>query len=236
MRTPLSSGSTRAARIRRLAALFADAGLGVEDLRVLDELPRHAVAHSVAWIAARIGARSLTAEIDRATRRIHELVAAVRGFTQMDRPLVVEPIAIGPGIRDSVMVLAPKARGRSVAVDVDVEPDLPSVRASAAELNQVWASLLDNAIDAAPPASCVTISAAQVNEAVLVRIVDEGAGIPDEIRGRIFDPFFTTKPMGQGRGLGLNIARRLVRLMGGQVDVVSRTGRTEFQVSLPIAH
>jgi signal transduction histidine kinase len=70
---------------------------------------------------------------------------------------------------------------------------------------------------------------------VVVRIVDNGAGIPAEIRDRIFDPFFTTKPVGQGTGLGLDIVVRLVRHNEGEISVDSVPGRTEFRVVLPIA-
>jgi signal transduction histidine kinase len=68
-----------------------------------------------------------------------------------------------------------------------------------------------------------------------VRIVDDGPGIPAENMKRIFDPFFTTKPIGQGTGLGLDIARRIVRRHDGDIDVDSRPGggRTEFRVTLP---
>jgi len=68
-----------------------------------------------------------------------------------------------------------------------------------------------------------------------VRIIDNGTGIPAEIRDRIFDPFFTTKPVGQGTGLGLDIVRRLVRHNDGEIAVESRPGRTEFRVVLPTA-
>ena len=70
---------------------------------------------------------------------------------------------------------------------------------------------------------------------MVVRVVDNGAGIPADIRERIFDPFFTTKPVGQGTGLGLDIVRRLVRHNDGEIEVESRPGRTEFRVSLPLA-
>jgi signal transduction histidine kinase len=67
----------------------------------------------------------------------------------------------------------------------------------------------------------------------VVSVADQGAGIPDDIRGRIFDPFFTTKPIGEGRGLGLDTARRIVMLVDGQIEFDSAAGRTEFRVSLP---
>jgi signal transduction histidine kinase len=70
---------------------------------------------------------------------------------------------------------------------------------------------------------------------VVVRIIDNGSGIPAEVRKQIFDPFFTTKPMGQGTGLGLDIVRRLVRHNDGEISVDSEPGRTEFQVSVPLA-
>jgi signal transduction histidine kinase len=72
------------------------------------------------------------------------------------------------------------------------------------------------------------------NQSVVVRILDDGPGVPEEIRDRIFDPFFTTKPMGQGTGLGLDMVRRLLRHNDGAVDFESQPGRTEFRVTLPI--
>jgi signal transduction histidine kinase len=72
-------------------------------------------------------------------------------------------------------------------------------------------------------------------QGIVVRIVDDGSGIPAEIRDRIFDPFFTTKAMGHGTGLGLDVVKRLVRHNDGRIDVDSRPGRTEFRVLLPVA-
>jgi signal transduction histidine kinase len=118
---------------------------------------------------------------------------------------------------------------------IDVEANLPQVLGFAAELNQVWGVLIDNALDAAPEGGRVEVSARREAQHVVVRIIDNGPGIPAEIRSRIFDPFFTTKPMGEGTGLGLDIARRLVRHNDGTIEFESRPGRTEFRVSLPVA-
>ena len=70
---------------------------------------------------------------------------------------------------------------------------------------------------------------------VVVRVVDNGPGIPAEVRERMFEPFFTTKPVGKGTGLGLDIVRRLVSHNDAEIEVETTPGRTEFRVSLPIA-
>jgi signal transduction histidine kinase len=101
-----------------------------------------------------------------------------------------------------------------------------------AELNQVWLNLLDNAIDAVPAGGKVEVSAKRVRDSVVVRVVDDGPGIPPDIRDRIFDPFFTTKGVGEGTGLGLDIVKRLLERHDGAIDVESVPGRTEFQVRL----
>jgi signal transduction histidine kinase len=125
--------------------------------------------------------------------------------------------------------------GDGITVVKDFDRGLPQIPAHAAELNQVWTNLIDNAIDAAPESGHVEISARREPQFVVVSVIDDGPGIPADIRERIFDPFFTTKPVGQGTGLGLEIARRLVHRNQGDIGVVSEPGRTEFQVSLPIA-
>ena len=79
------------------------------------------------------------------------------------------------------------------------------------------------------------MTAGREDGVVVVRVVDNGGGIPESIREHIFEPFFTTKPVGKGTGLGLDIVRRLVRHNDGEIDVESRPGRTEFRVSLPAA-
>jgi signal transduction histidine kinase len=134
-----------------------------------------------------------------------------------------------------VAVLNSKAREKSVAVKWELEAELPKVLGFAAELNQVWGNLIDNALDAVANGGRVEVLATREYQNVMVRILDDGPGIPVELRDRIFDPFFTTKPMGQATGLGLDIVRRLVRHNDGAIDFESQPGRTEFRVRLPIA-
>jgi signal transduction histidine kinase len=187
------------------------------------------------WVAAGCYVRSLASEIQEAAERISGLVAAIKGFTHMDQANVPESVDLTRGLNDTVAVLKAKARSKSASVAVDVEPGLPPARGFVGELNQIWANLIDNALDAIPDAGRVEVRANREDGAAVVRVIDNGSGIPAEIRERIFDPFFTTKPMGEGTGLGLDIVRRLVVHNGGEISVESQPGRTEFRVVLPIA-
>jgi signal transduction histidine kinase len=153
----------------------------------------------------------------------------------MDRTSAPEPVDLSISLNDTVALLQHKARRKSVRVSVGLEPDLPRVRAIGSDLNQIWTNLIDNAIDAVGEAGEVAITAAPRLGFVIVHIVDNGAGIPPNLGDQIFDPFFTTKPVGQGTGLGLDIARRLVHRNDGDIEFESRPGRTEFRITLPVA-
>jgi signal transduction histidine kinase len=153
----------------------------------------------------------------------------------MDQATLAEPVDLVRGLSDTVAILKAKARAKSVSVTVDIEPGLPRVRGFAAELNQIWANLIDNALDAVPDSGRVEVLANREDRRIVVRLVDNGSGIPSQVRERIFDPFYTTKPVGQGTGLGLDIVRRLVRHNDAEISVESQPGRTEFRVVLPAA-
>ena len=193
---------------------------------------REALQAALRWLVAGCATYQLASEIETSASRIHNLVAAVKGFTYMDQATMPKPVDVGQGLADTLAVLNAKARSKSVAVSLDVEADLPRIQGFGGELNQVWANLVDNALDAAR--THVAVAAGRQGHSVVVRVADDGAGFPPEIRERIFDPFFTTKPVGQGTGLGLDIARRLVQRHRGEVEVDSRPGSTQFSVTLPI--
>jgi signal transduction histidine kinase len=200
--------------------------------RLSEALDGEALRAALAWLVADCGTYQLASEIETAASRIHTLVAAVKGFTYMDQASIPKPVDVSQGLADTLAVLNAKARGKQVKVSLDVEADLPRVQGFGGELNQVWANLVDNALDAA--SGQVAVAAGRQGQSVVVRVIDDGPGLPPEIRERIFDPFFTTKPVGQGTGLGLDIARRVVLKHEGQIEVDSRPGHTQFSVTLPI--
>ena len=214
-------------------AALAESSATLEGLEVLaGELEPETLPAALRWLVAVCATSQLTSEVEAAASRIHTLVAAVKGFTYMDQATMPKPVDVARGLADTLAVLNAKARERSIGVNLEVPSDLPRVPGFGGELNQVWANLIDNALDAAK--TRVTVSAAAEGRSVVVRVLDDGAGMPAEIRDRIFDPFFTTKPVGQGTGLGLDFARKIVARHHGDIRVESQPGRTEFSVALPL--
>jgi signal transduction histidine kinase len=198
-------------------------------------IDRAQVGVVIQYLAAMATARQLSATIRAAAERVHALVAAVKTHTNMDQPAVRESIPLARHLADTVTLLHAKAAEKGISPRLVVAPDLPAVEGIVAELNQVWLHLADNAIDAAPPSGTVTIEAIGEDDAVRVRVVDDGPGIPAADRERVFDPFFTTKDVGRGAGLGLDVVQTVVRAHRGSVSVDSRPGRTVFCVTLPAA-
>jgi signal transduction histidine kinase len=218
------------------AEALAETTVSFEALDALADAVRGpALDAAVRWVAAGCSIRGIASEIQDAANRVSGLVAAVKGFTHMDQATVAEPVDLARGLDNTIAVLRSKARSKSITVNLEVEAGLPRVRGFAGELNQIWVNLIDNALDAAPNAGRVDLLASRDRNRVVVQIIDNGAGIPADIRDRVFEPFFTTKPVGQGTGLGLDIVVRLVRHNEGEITVESRPGRTEFRVTLPVA-
>ena len=218
---------------QEFAIPLADTGITPGALDLLAKTVKgDALEAALGWISATVLVKSLAGEIERAAERIHELVAAVKGFSYMDHAPAAEPVDIRRGIADTLTMLNSKSRAKGIAVGVEIPDDVPRVHAVGAELNQVWMNLLDNAIDAVSKGGHITVKASREREGVLVRVVDDGPGVPPEIQGRIFDPFFTTKGVGEGTGLGLDIVRRLLQRHEGDISLESRPGHTEFKVRL----
>jgi signal transduction histidine kinase len=197
------------------------------------DLGRETLAVALPALAASCGTRRLASDIQRAASRIHELVAAVKGFTYMDQAAVPKPVDLARGLADTLTILRSKAKPKSVRLSARVDPDLPAVDGFGGELNQVWSNLIGNAIEAVGDGGSVEVTASHQDSSVVVRVVDDGPGIPPDVLERIFEPFFTTKPTGEGTGLGLAIARSLIGQHEGEIEVESRPGRTEFRVTLP---
>ena len=136
---------------------------------------------------------------------------------------------------DATMVMLNAKVPESVTVVRGYDRTLPTIPAYAAELNQVFTNLIDNALGAMPSGGTLTLRTLRDGDRLAVEVADTGVGIPPEVRPRIFEPFFTTKPVGEGTGLGLDISYRIVvNKHHGDIKVSSEPGDTRFRVLLPL--
>ncbi|MGK7902071.1 MAG: PAS domain S-box protein [Hormoscilla sp.] len=179
------------------------------------------------------------------TDRVREIVRSLRNFSRVDQA-EVKAVDIHEGIDNTLLILQHrlKASGGKKQIQVVKEyGDLPPVECYSGQLNQVFMNILSNAIDALDsardhqqqPSICIASEMLENNH-VVIRIADNGSGIPPEILNRLFDPFFTTKPVGKGTGLGLSISYQIVvEKHGGLLKCQSEPGQgTEFWVEIPV--
>jgi two-component system NtrC family sensor kinase len=119
---------------------------------------------------------------------------------------------------------------------IDLEQNLPPVRADADHLQHVLQNLLSNGRDALPEAGgCLTLVTRRHGDEVEILVRDNGSGIPKDKQAKIWEPFFTTKKRGKGTGLGLAYCKRVIKEHGGLIDVTSEVGQgTEFTITLPV--
>ena len=220
-----------------LAPALADAGVDAQRLEAFaGGMEGEGLARALGWLGTTLDLVGLAGEVEESTHRIAELVRAMKEYTFMDRAPAEEEVDVREGIESTLVILGHKIRG-NVEVVREYDPDLPPVPAHGGELNQVWTNLIDNAVDAMSGSEGMghlQVKTSRDGGCVKVEITDDGPGIPREIQGRVFEPFFTTKPVGEGTGLGLDIARRIVtRRHGGDMRVDSKPGKTRFSVRLP---
>lgn len=217
-----------------IAPPLAAAGLDVAWCeRVEDLLDDDSLEAGLEWVASSLSMTTLLSEVKESTRRISDLVAAVRSYSQLDRASV-QQIDVTDGLESTLVMLAHKLKN-GVTVVREYGDDVPRIEAVAGELNQVWTNLIDNAVDAMEGQGTLRVSTRAAENGVVVEIGDTGPGIPEEVRAHAFEPFFTTKDVGEGTGLGLDISRRIVvERHGGEVSIESKPGETVLRVRLPL--
>jgi signal transduction histidine kinase len=226
MNNPLNYARNALARVRldaaelaRIAAAAAEERLGSEDREKLER------------VAGRL--HELLAVADSGLRRIGGTVDLMgrygRGGFRRERVSCDAWAAL----RAAVDIVLP-ATGRKVNVDVDLVGD-GTLDCVPEELTQVFTNLVQNAIEAAPdPGGRVWASGTVDGEDLVIRVKDDGPGVPHAHQARLFTPFFTTKGPGHGTGLGLTIARRVIQSLGGTIQLTSQPGEgAEFVVRVP---
>ncbi len=217
----------------RLAEPLAVAGVDQPWLDRVAELAGPATGDALRWVAATLTAGRLAAELEESTTRMSTLVGAMKSYSYMDRGDIVE-VDLHEGLETTLVVLGYKLKHTQIRIVRDYDRSMPKLTLRGSELNQVWTNLLDNAIDALGEQGTITIATRPDGSCAVVEISDDGPGIADDVAERIFDPFFTTKDVGQGTGLGLATARRIVvDRHDGSLNLERQPGRTTFRVRLP---
>jgi len=145
-------------------------------------------------------------------------------------------------IQEVIALSEQKARYSNITVDVHLQGNLPTLRVSQSELQQVLHNLINNALDAMEKTGGTLRISSRMDQIdttlgdhITIEISDTGPGIPPGNMNRIFDPFFTTKPVGKGTGLGLSICYGIIKKMGGNIEVRSVFDEgTTFTVKIPL--
>ncbi len=195
---------------------------------------------AIRWLTYTVEGELLLNQILEASKRISALVADAKQYSQMDRaPFQVSDVH--DLLRSTLTMFAdrlgPHAKDAKVQVVKEFDQSLPQIPCYPGDLNQVWTNIIDNAIAAmGPDGGTLTIRTRRDGDKMArVEICDTGPGIPEDVRDRIFEPFFTTKPVGEGTGLGLDLAWNIiVKKHRGDLRVESVPGDTRFIVLLPL--
>ncbi|MDP3652817.1 MAG: ATP-binding protein [Rhodoferax sp.] len=175
-----------------------------------------------------------TSNINTAVDRVSKIIFALKSFSRMDSTGEMTTVPLREGI-ETVLTIYQNQIKQSIELVCHYE-DIAPLRCRPDELNQVWTNLIHNALQAMAYKGVMTIGIYRENGNAVVSVTDTGCGIPDAIRERIFEPFFTTKPSGEGSGLGLDIAKKIVDKHQGRIEVESTPGvGTTFRVYLPYA-
>jgi signal transduction histidine kinase len=217
----------------RLAEPFAAAGLDAEWFEQVERYAGPATPAALRSVGASLTAQRLVSELRESTDRMGSLIGAVKAYAYMDRGGVVEA-DVHEGLETTLTVLGHKLKHTEIEIQRDYDRTLPALTIYGSELNQVWTNLLANAIDAMGANGTMTLRTRRDGDCARVDIADTGPGIAEEVRGRVFEPFFTTKEVGQGTGLGLDTARRIVEdRHGGSIAFETGGQGTTFHVWIP---
>lgn len=218
-----------------IAAPLASAGGDVEWCERAVDVMGTSLDPGLTWVVSTLNVSTLLSEVRESTRRISELVAAVKSYSQLDRASVQRTV-LAEGLESTLVILRHRIPA-GVTVRRDYHPDTPSIEAIPGELNQVWTNLITNALDAMGGTGTLRLSTRREREGVAVEIGDTGTWSAPQAKDRAFQPFFTTKGVGQGTGLGLDISRRIiVGRHRGDIAIDLRPGETVLRVWLPSRH
>ena len=218
--------------IRKSDALMQ---LGVQpDLAEFLQLLQHPECDLILDAAQSIGAIGKSARnINAAVDQVSKIIFALKSFSRSAGNSEMVVAKVQDSIETVLTIYESQIRrGTELVRDIT---DLAPLRCLPDELTQVWINLIHNALQAMNYEGTLSIGLRQVGHEAVVSVGDTGCGIPENIRDKIFSPFFTTKAIGEGSGLGLDIAKKIVDKHHGRIEVRSEVGvGTTMYVYLPL--
>jgi len=174
------------------------------------------------------------AQIKTQGKRCREITRKLLSFARKT-DTCIEDVRINEVINDVISFCAQRAKFSNIVIKSKLQENLPVLRLSHTEIQQVLLNLMNNALDSLEKrGGNITLTSWLEGDEVVISVADNGPGIPRANLARIFDPFFTTKPVGKGTGLGLSICYGIIKKMGGEIDVRSVVDAgTTFYIRLP---
>ena len=191
--------------------------------------PLHGLINSVDLLTAKGKSDPATTEtfslMAEACRRIESVTQRLLVLTR-DAPLMKKQVPIEALVQEAVKMTSPRARGSGAQIETKLGA-VGVIEADPDRLTEALINVIDNAVDACRDGGTVTVRTLSAPDVggVCIEVADTGAGITPGDLAKVFDPFFTTKPVGEGTGLGLPIARRIVEEHGGQLAIDTGPGK-----------
>ncbi|MCF7807240.1 MAG: PAS domain S-box protein [Candidatus Marinimicrobia bacterium] len=172
----------------------------------------------------------IQSNIERITKIVHELV----DFTR-PQATDTQAIHINEVIQSAVGLMSYDNRSQKISIKLDLQENLPRIKASPDKVHQVIVNLLVNAFDALKETGdTIFIATGEDKKSVTITVRDNGAGMDPDVMDKIFEPFFTTKDVGKGTGLGLSVSHGIINSMNGKLSVYSDVGKgAVFLIEIP---
>jgi len=215
---------------------FAESGFSVSDLDdFCKEFNKKNFSQMIQWLENLLSSKKILTDLEEASSRISHLVGAIKSHVHMDQANELQPTDIHKDIDNTLTLLGYKLSEKNITVKKIYCEKPVEMNVYIGELNQVWTNLIDNSIYALEKNGELVIETICSDKNFIVKLTDNGSGIPQDIISRIFDPFFTTKKVGEGTGIGLDLVNRIIKNHNGEISVNSKPGNTEFKISLPVS-
>ncbi|MBA3030147.1 MAG: hypothetical protein FP816_15245, partial [Desulfobacteraceae bacterium] len=173
--------------------------------------------------------------IEEGSRRIQRIISDLKEYSRKDRGIMEDSVSINEVVLQSLKLVDPMIKKTTRRFSVEYGQDLPLIKGNNQKLGQVVINLIQNACQAL--ADCekgiwITTDFDEPTGDIVIRVKDEGPGIPEDVLAHIMDPFFTTKRDMGGTGLGLAVSSNIIKEHNGKIQVSSWPGQSVFEVHL----